>query len=1055
MSNLNDVIMPTFPSSHTTGDDTDDFEPIPKLETSPHVSLLELTNAIKSRCSSASAQKLNIINLNCESLYAKIDQIKILIEKLEMDNCRLHVICLQETWLNDNSEEFLSNYKSIHQPKSISERGGLTMFIHNSINFKIMPSHLSTVWECQLVEIKPSFGNKKMSVCNVYRPPSVKNYTRSKAIEVFIAEFSNYIGSLPARFTTKFVCGDFNLNLLKSRDDNDASNFIDAIFANGFIPKITLPTRYSLQYGSSSLIDNILVKSRQSIVTNCYVLTHKISDHFACFLSIEVESDSKKPSSRYVSLPANTSANHEKFRILVSEAELMENIDDSPDADPLSNYNKIESILTSARIASYPTKKVKFDKYIHRKNPWITSAILVSIQFRDDLSLKVRNAVFNSCEWHVLKKHLDMYKKYLRSCIRLAKKMHFNKIFDQCKNDIKQTWKSINSLLNRNGARSALPECFNIDGSLISDRSKLADAFNKFFINIGPKLASTIDPPVSNVTYESFLTDKPGTSFEFSAVNYDSVVNAIDSLKNKTSCGYDQISNQMLKSIKVEISPVLVIIINQCLETCVFPPNLKLAKVSPIFKKGDNIKIDNYRPISLLPVISKIFEKVLHQQLMNYFVANSIFFPHQYGFRPKHSTEHATLELIDHTLEKMNDDNIPLSIFIDLSKAFDTLDHEILITKLKFYGLGSKSIGLLTDYLQNRKQFVDIDGTHSRHLDIITGVPQGSILGPLLFLIYINDIAASARYFGVISYADDTTLSCSFKSSDDGAQISLKINEELTKLYDWLTVNKLSLNISKTKYMIFAKSSKNIQDNISLHIKSTILERVNIFNFLGVTIDSDLSWKSHINKIAGKISRTVGILARLKHQLPQSVLLNIYNGLVVPQINYSILCWGFVNTKRIFLLQKKAIRFITQHSYLSHTAPLFKSLKLLNVDDIFLSALLKFNFKLENNDVPVFFATFDFSIIDHGHHTRFRSCNFPDRQKNYTRACLRFGLFKLLQSLKRPTGSIDTNTYKTTFQVDKITSKPKETIHSIISKFHTHSFQGFSKYIKIRFLEFY
>ena len=269
-------------------------------------------------------------------------------------------------------------------------------------------------------------------------------------------------------------------------------------------------------------------------------------------------------------------------------------------------------------------------------------------------------------------------------------------------------------------------------------------------------------------------------------------------LKPKSSPGLDDLSTKLLKLIKDTLIPILCIIINQSLSNGILPEKLKLAKVKPLHKKGDSSQFSNYRPISLLPSISKIFEKVAHLQVYNYFVSNNLFFNSQYGYRKHHSTEHAALELVDRIYTALDNSQLPIAIFIDLSKAFDTISHEILLEKLKKYGFDSISLKWVSNYLYNRTQCVDFESNLSTQIPMSKGVPQGSILGPLLFLIFINDMHNCYPKFANIMFTDDTRLInplCIF--ARDGHDTKTSINIELNKVHTWLSINKLSLNSNK------------------------------------------------------------------------------------------------------------------------------------------------------------------------------------------------------------------------------------------------------------------
>ena len=338
-----------------------------------------------------------------------------------------------------------------------------------------------------------------------------------------------------------------------------------------------------------------------------------------------------------------------------------------------------------------------------------------------------------------------------------------------------------------------------MNGENIEDKTEISNTFNNFFASVGAKLSNSIEYNGTK-TISSFLKQRVVSSFDFECISTTDVEKIVKNLASKNSSGHDGISARFLKRILETVTLPLTHIINQSLCTGIFPDRLKIAKVVPLIKKGDQHILDNYRPISLLPVVSKVFEKVVFNQLYQYVTDNNLIFTSQYGFRKLHSTELASLELVDRVFQHLDKGKLPLSIFLDLSKVFDTLDHHILLNKLKFYGLSSTHLKWFDSYLHGRKQYVDPNTTY-----IGTGVPQRSILGPLLFIIYMNDIHMASQNFNVIMYADDTNLIsplCSFNSSlrinkESIEHVSDQINTELGYIQEWLNINKLSLNVKK------------------------------------------------------------------------------------------------------------------------------------------------------------------------------------------------------------------------------------------------------------------
>ena len=345
----------------------------------------------------------------------------------------------------------------------------------------------------------------------------------------------------------------------------------------------------------------------------------------------------------------------------------------------------------------------------------------------------------------------------------------------------------------------------------------------------------------------------------------------------------------------------------------------------------------------------------MYSQLVNFFKTQRHLYDNQYGFRTEHSTEFAALELADRVITSMDHNETPINIYLDLSKAFDTLDHEILLDKLQYYGIHGTPLELLKSYLTNRKQYVEIEDTKSKMLDISTGVPQGSILGPLLFIIYVNDFALSSEKFKFVMYADDTTLTSTletFSTNELNGNPASSINIELNKISEWLKLNRLTLNVQKTKYMLFKTSKKKVQ-TLLLQMDNKIIDKVLDFNFLGIHFNEQLNWKSNIDKLSVKCCRILGILNRLKRILPLNIKIILYNSFMLPHLNYGITLWGF-KCERILKLQKKAARILSASKYNAHTEPLFKNLKLLKIEHILKLHELKLYYKFIHIRLPVY-----------------------------------------------------------------------------------------------------
>ena len=336
--------------------------------------------------------------------------------------------------------------------------------------------------------------------------------------------------------------------------------------------------------------------------------------------------------------------------------------------------------------------------------------------------------------------------------------------------------------------------------------------------------------------------------------------NAFTSLKTNKSLGYDHISVDVVKRVSDEIFVILKHIFNISLAKGAFQDKLKTARVTPIFEKENNTLVTDYQPISVLPCFSKLLKRVMYNRLYKFLLENNILYQKQFGFQNAHSTEHAILQLVNQITEAFSQGKHTLGIFLDLSKAFDTVNHNILLEKLKAYGIQSENLKRFRSHLSNRKQFFLYDDFKTEVKIVKCGVPQGSIIGPLLFLIFVNDLSNSTRVLDPVLFADDTNLFC----SDNNIKTLFETaNQELSQINDWFLANKLSLNVEKTKYMLFYKCID--QENISLklpllQLNSNIIERENSLKFLDVILHEHLTWKKHIQLIENKVSKNVVVL---------------------------------------------------------------------------------------------------------------------------------------------------------------------------------------------------
>ena len=463
-----------------------------------------------------------------------------------------------------------------------------------------------------------------------------------------------------------------------------------------------------------------------------------------------------------------------------------------------------------------------------------------------------------------------------------------------------------------------------------------------------------------------YLSNKNPHSFFISpSVPYE-ISDIIDQFKTGKSIGPNSIPMKLLKILSPYVSSPISLIINESFQTGVFPTKMKQAKVIPVFKKGCSVTSSNYRPISLLSVFSKITEKLMYKRLYNFLELHEVLYKLQFGFRASHSIDHALISLTESIKNTLDNKKYGCGIFIDLQKAFDTVNHQILLSKLEHYGIRGTALAWFSSYLCNRSQYVSVNGHNSNCLNITCGVPQGSVLGPLLFLIYINDLPNSSTKLTFYLFADDTNI---YYESDCLYKLQKVVNKELKLVKKWLDANKLALNVEKTNFIIFHSLKNLLHDTVNIKIGKKHVKQVKYVKFLGLLLDENLSWKYHLDELSKKLARTSGVFFKIRHLLPSSVLVSLYHSLFGSFIQYGIVVWGLtydIHTKPIYILQKKVVRAITFNNFAAPSTPIFSELKILKLYDLFYLKLLSFVYECITKTSPSYFHDY-FTLLSSIH----------------------------------------------------------------------------------------
>lgn len=880
-------------------------------------------------------------HLNCQGLSAKWQTLTQLFSDLNDVNSNFDFICLSEIFHHEHDQRLhLDGYLPLISKTRAhpSRGGGVGIFVRECFNVKARPDlslFIPNLFESLFIECE--IENVKEIIGVVYRPntPPLANVD---SFTTYLHEIMEMINQERCKCT---IMGDINVDLLKSPFDNKISAYVDSLYAHGFTPVISLPTRVFGQ--SSSLIDHIYTNKFEAHVLSGVVITD-ISDHYAVFY---IDQSRCKPQNKLESFRRSYSNRNVSNFINILECMSFDAV--TRENDCQKAYDIFQCKVEYAHNVSFPLQKLT--KKQNRYSPWITPAIIHSCKTKHKLYNKIRKSPTEQAI-----KHYKEYNNILNKLKRKLKSDYFAQKLDEHRQNIKQTWNILHQALGmKQNTMKNSPIALSINNALTTDQSIIANTFNNYFVNVGHEIQNKIPP--SQRTYDLYLPPSQTNSIFIDEVSEADVVLAIKSLKTKTSSGHDNISTKLLKQTFPAILTPLTHIINTSFRSAIIPHQMKQAKVIPIHKAADPHLPENYRPISMLPAFSKVLERLMYNKLTHFLESHNLFYKHQYGFRKSHSTIHPIIHFLNQCAIANNSSppNSTLAIFCDLSKAFDVLDHKILIHKLSNIGIRGIALKWITNYITDRTQYVNISQTNSNISRILSGVPQGSILGPLLYLIYVNDIS-QATDASILSFADDTTITISARSNE---QLFTKANKALTEINTWFTANKLFLNLNKTQYMIITPSQKSFTtENNTLQVANHNIARTTSTKFLGIHIDQHLTWKTHISKMNSKVSKAIFAIQQVKHFLPTTALKTLYFSLIHPHLLYSIHAWGNTPSNSLnstIRLQKKAIRIINKAKYNSHTEPLYKKSNILKLTHLYEQQIALFLNDFHHKRLPVSF----------------------------------------------------------------------------------------------------
>lgn len=857
----------------------------------------------------------NLFHTNIRSIGKNYDELKVYLEQFET---KFQCIILSETYkVTDLSFFKMQDYDIIYNNGNINKNDGIILYLNKTLNYSVQIVNIDVI---KAIQVKFNYKNKSIFITAVYRPPSTCE-------KLFLNKLHDYLRSIErVEADYNIIAGDININLKNNNDITE--DYLNIMSEFNFFSTINIFTRE--EGDSRSCIDHIFLKKNQYMREILpVVLKTKITDHYPVLIKLLVGNEKDE------TLKSNTMLKTiDKIRLKNEVGNINWNGFYNADDVNLATNIFIDNI---SNVINKCTTNIKLNHKNRKRTPWITSGLLVSINKRDDLYKKLEKNPHNM----LLKNQFISYRNEVKKLIEITKNNYYKAQIEMNKNNNKHIWNVVNEISNSKSKENTVKEIKTARGNLITNNLLIANEFAHFFTNIGSELANKINKPSDPPPRESY----PFSFFLIPANKFE-VERTINELKNNKAPGIDMIKAETLKVIASDISEHLTYLFNKIFDSGICPSAFKVAVIKPLFKGGDKTNVSNYRPISIMTNLTKIFEKLLKSRMANYIKKYNLISERQFGFQENKCTQDAISHLVSKIYKFLDESKPCLCVFLDLAKAFDTVSHPQLFDTLEDYGFRGPVHKLLKNYMTQRKQVVKINSAVSEEHIVQYGVPQGTVLGPLLFIIYMNNLLNQKSRGTIISFADDTAI---LYVAEKWQDLKTLAEEDMKNIKKWFDQKTLTINCTKTKYLPFScyKNSLPVFTTITVY-PDTIIEQAESVKYLGVVIDRNLKWDRHILSVCNTLRSILFRFRYLKRILDIPTLKTIYYALVESRLRYGIVAWGSSvkeHIKKLEVVQKKFIKIMLNkpHNYPSDN--LYGDAKVFDPRQLFFLAIILFQFR--------------------------------------------------------------------------------------------------------------